>query len=332
MVTVVLFFGLLEGILRLVYRPDQPFRFYSPHPQSVVQYDSELGYRLRPNFKGQAYASSVQVNSLGFRGPEFDPDRKTGLRVVALGDSCTFGFGVSDNDHTYPARLAAFLNQTHGPAEVINAGVVGYTSNQALRLLQTRVSHYHADILLIFVGWNDLGNSMLPNWTPTMTQDIEAPNALIRYAPYLVLALSDLFSRFRAPRALGFRAEAIEAYSVNLGMIVDAARKSGTAPVLVTWPTRVFRQIEQLRQVEVMRGSGVRFASWFDYYERYQRKLRDLAGTKQVRVIDLAEKMNQKDATYYFDEIHFSDVGTMEAAQVIFDGLGDLLSQSEKGH
>ena len=143
-VAVLLFLGTLEIGLRLVYKPRGPFRFYEPHSESIVQRDSELGYRLRPNIKANAYKSFIQTNSLGFRGPEFNPASKTGTRIVALGDSCTFGFGISDNAHTYPAVLSTLMR-----AEVINAGVVGYTSYQASKLLETQLVGFHPDIVLI---------------------------------------------------------------------------------------------------------------------------------------------------------------------------------------
>jgi hypothetical protein len=105
---VLLFFGLLEGILRLVYRPSLPFRFSTPHSRSVVERDAQLGYRLLPNLKTDAYATLLETNSLGFRGKELRAESSNaGHRIVALGDSCTFGFGVTDNAHTYPAQLAA---------------------------------------------------------------------------------------------------------------------------------------------------------------------------------------------------------------------------------
>src|ERR1051325_3048672 len=94
---VLLFFGGAELLLRLFYRPHRAFRFNAPHSLSIVQRDSELGYRLRPGITGMAYGSYVQTNSRGFRGPEFDAGAS--VRIVALGDSCTFGFGASDNDH-----------------------------------------------------------------------------------------------------------------------------------------------------------------------------------------------------------------------------------------
>lgn len=59
---------------------------------------------------------SVSTNSQGFRGPEIQ-EKKSGLRILCLGDSVTFGWGV-EQDESYPALLARSLN-----IEVINAGV-----------------------------------------------------------------------------------------------------------------------------------------------------------------------------------------------------------------
>jgi lysophospholipase L1-like esterase len=58
----------------------------------------------------------VSTNSRGLRGPEV-ADPKKGRRVLCLGDSVTFGWGVP-YEESYPARLAAALG-----AEVVNAGV-----------------------------------------------------------------------------------------------------------------------------------------------------------------------------------------------------------------
>ena len=59
---------------------------------------------------------SVSTNSQGFRSPEIQAN-KSGLRILCLGDSVTFGWGVEEEE-SYPALLAKSLN-----AEVINAGI-----------------------------------------------------------------------------------------------------------------------------------------------------------------------------------------------------------------
>lgn len=67
-----------------------------PHGRQVLSYRS---------YSGAARTIVMQTNGQRFRGPEVDLDKPPGiLRVVCLGDSHTFGAGVSEGD-TWPARL-----------------------------------------------------------------------------------------------------------------------------------------------------------------------------------------------------------------------------------
>jgi len=59
---------------------------------------------------------TVSTNSLGMRSPELRPEH-TAPRVLCLGDSVTFGWGVTYAE-SWPARLAATLD-----VETVNAGV-----------------------------------------------------------------------------------------------------------------------------------------------------------------------------------------------------------------
>ncbi len=71
--------------------------------------------------------------------------------IVALGDSITFGTGLT-RDEAYPARLAALL---HEP--VCNAGVPGDQAGDALGRLQRDVLQYHPRAVVILLGANDAG-------------------------------------------------------------------------------------------------------------------------------------------------------------------------------
>ncbi len=101
----------------------------------------------------------IALNGEGFRSDEFDAAKRPGvLRIACIGDSWTFGMNV-DQSQTYPARLDALL-KAHPPAgssgvEVMNFGVLGYTSFQGLQLLKTRVLSLHPDVLVIGFGMND---------------------------------------------------------------------------------------------------------------------------------------------------------------------------------
>lgn len=192
----VLLFGLVELGLRSWYEPNRPFRFYEPHSMSVVQPDADLGYRLRPKFVGNAYASHVTTNPQGFRGTELHA--KPGDRlIIALGDSCTFGFGASDDEHTYPAQLEELFRQSGEPVAVVNAGVVGYSSWQAYQFFKRDLVKLKPRTVLIYVGWNDMGNSILPDWSPTITQDMSRKSIL--QSIYIFQALLEVIARFRPP-------------------------------------------------------------------------------------------------------------------------------------
>ena len=112
---------------------------------------------LEPGEYRSEYGVTAHVNSAGFVGRELEPDGPDLWRIVAVGDSCTYG-GGSDSD-SYPALLDARLNLREGPGrrfEVVNAGISGLNSELALRRLRTRVLALDPDVVTLYIGWNDL--------------------------------------------------------------------------------------------------------------------------------------------------------------------------------
>ncbi len=93
-------------------------------------------------------------NSAGFRGTrEYAPAPAAGVvRVAAVGDSITFGYGVAD-DETYPHLLGERL----GPGfEVLNAGVPGHDSTRTLWDLQNRVLPMQPGVVIVCTGVNEM--------------------------------------------------------------------------------------------------------------------------------------------------------------------------------
>jgi lysophospholipase L1-like esterase len=99
----------------------------------------------------------ISLNEDGFRSAPIPAVKRAGvLRIACIGDSWTFGMNVNQ-DQTYPARLEALLKQERpaSEVEVINFGVLGYSSFQGLELLKRRVLDLHPDVLVIGFGMND---------------------------------------------------------------------------------------------------------------------------------------------------------------------------------
>jgi lysophospholipase L1-like esterase len=97
----------------------------------------------------------VRLNAGGYRQAEFSP-RAEGRRIVAIGDSFTFGHGV-EGEQAYPRVLERLLAERDDPAQVVNAGVPGRWVDEYYLELRERSLALAPDLVLLglFVG-NDI--------------------------------------------------------------------------------------------------------------------------------------------------------------------------------
>lgn len=119
--------------------------------------DKQTPASLRPHV---SVRGSIGVtNSQGFRDRERTFERAPGApRVLALGDSMTWGAGVS-YDETFTALLEGSLQAAAPGAEVINVGVPGWGPHEEFHLLKVYGITLQPDMVLLdfFVG-NDIQN------------------------------------------------------------------------------------------------------------------------------------------------------------------------------
>jgi lysophospholipase L1-like esterase len=87
-------------------------------------------------------------------GPEIRNANPTGGPVVCFGDSLTYGTGAGEGE-SYPDRLGENLGE-----EVINAGVPGDTTAEALARLEEDVLIHDPRAVFITLGGNDLKNGL----------------------------------------------------------------------------------------------------------------------------------------------------------------------------
>lgn len=102
------------------------------------------------------YYVEYQMNSAGFRGPEMSAAPRPGsLRIACLGDSLTFGMGVHQAD-TFAAQLQRRLSSDGAmPAEVLNFGMVGYSTFEECAQYSSHVAAYRPQIVILTMYWND---------------------------------------------------------------------------------------------------------------------------------------------------------------------------------
>jgi hypothetical protein len=122
-------------------------------------YSETYGWALR---RGIAYTGrggeTITVNARGYRGSlHADTPAPGARRVVMLGDSITFGSGVGD-DQTFSALLDA-----RPELEVLNLGVDGYGTDQALIRLEREGLGFHPHVVVLnFCVRNDYFDNALP--------------------------------------------------------------------------------------------------------------------------------------------------------------------------
>lgn len=147
-------------------------------PQSVLLWrpgpfvaDGEGYFRLRPGHHGKVtnrteYEHEFEVNSLGMRGPEPAARDEVNCRLLAIGDSFTFGLGVEDAQ-VFHQVAATELLVGGVDVEALNGGIPAIGVPQAVRWLERHGLAAEPDLVLlaIFVG-NDLrdANADYDNW------------------------------------------------------------------------------------------------------------------------------------------------------------------------
>jgi len=123
--------------------------------------DELLGWSQTPSAKGQYVSAQARapfrVNRLGLVGPEREAAKPAGIkRLLVLGDSFAEAFQVP-----YHASFCGLLQEALGPGwEVLNAGVSGYGTGQALLYLQHRGLALDPDgVLLVMFTGNDISDN-----------------------------------------------------------------------------------------------------------------------------------------------------------------------------
>lgn len=137
-----------------VFPPPDP-RQPNGHPAAgtiTLEGDPWLLWQLRPGDR-EEHGKPVHVNAAGFR----DGDERTpaeGPRVLTVGDSSVYGFGVRD-DEVFSSLLEHELADAAPGVEVINGATPGWSTFQTLNMLDMRGWALRPDLLIVGNLWSD---------------------------------------------------------------------------------------------------------------------------------------------------------------------------------
>jgi hypothetical protein len=155
----------VAGIVLSLVAAEIVARAFMPHWAPVTaervvfwRYDATLGWAHAPGQSGRFihpdFEVDVRINPQGLRDDDYAAQPAGGRRLLILGDSFGWGFGVELDE-----RFSELIEGANPDWEVINASVSGYGTDQDLLYMRTAGVAFRPDVVLLLFHENDLENN-----------------------------------------------------------------------------------------------------------------------------------------------------------------------------
>jgi lysophospholipase L1-like esterase len=269
-----------------------------PGTEKLFESDTKLFWRLRPNLKSVPVAERLPEKEFQFsvstdaKGRRFIPQpgavRHT---VLFLGDSCTFGIPVNDNE-TFPALVQKRMEGIQS----INAGVPGYSAFQGRLFLEGIDSAFRPDVVVVTFWPND--RSVWDHLGDAEHQELIAAEQSGEFSRYRIVRLLRRATPGKRPRLTD------EEFADQIRQILRWCRERNSKPILQIWPAR--QQMATTDEID------------------QQQILRKIATEDRVPVVDLVPLFRQRrDSILFVDSVH----ATKEGYTLVADALVPVIRQ-----
>lgn len=332
---------LAELACRIFFSPSPTLRFKQDIDElqgmkldeaaQIIQNHSELFWRLAPNTKLPDTSwpfFGIVANGQSLREDHEIPLQKPAgeTRILFLGDSCTFGYGVA-HDKTFVQTVESLAKKmTSGPVECINAGVPGYTLFQGYRRLATQGLSLQPDLVVLNFGWNDYGvwDDLSDEEHYELAQASQPPG-LLRHSRFARLLWSSTQSRTTSPKASKAKRPRLlpQEFLETLEKIHDLTQARQIPLLILVWPMRdntrpdVPPALRSPLQVEMIAFG----------------QAHPLAMSPRVSgvldLVPLGQKLVEQHGAeaIYFDHGHVTEAGHQAIGQAIADHIGPWLKK-----
>jgi lysophospholipase L1-like esterase len=322
-----------EGVPRFV--TEQKHNFVLETKEPLLAYDRELFWWPRPHVRGTVWSTpGVRTNSLGLRQGPVDSGRRR-VNILVVGDSVVWGSLVHEHER-FTNVAAGILRQRPEcrDVQVINAGVVGFTSHQVHRYLKGRgLGQFHPRIVVVCVGVNDAWPVVASDRAESLAS--ASPGARIRH----VLRRSDVFlllerylTELRVFLTTGVNPEGFSFLNPAPG---GQPRELRVAPAETERNFQAIGQIVEAHDAKLMvllettmsRQPPTWNARAFSEAQRRVRNLCQERGWSSIELARLADMPWSTPEGYLQDFCHLSPAGHEILARWLVDGLQRILPQ-----
>lgn len=139
-------------------------KVFFPQPLGLFIHDEQLGFKLQPNYMGWhaklGFRVKIETNKYGMRNREIGEKINGNIRILGLGDSNPYGWGVGNDESCLSLLENALNNSFDNRIEMINAAVPAYCTFHSGKLLTLYGDSLKIDIALLFITpENDLSEN-----------------------------------------------------------------------------------------------------------------------------------------------------------------------------
>lgn len=158
LLTVVFMAGVFEVLCRTVLNDGMQYHIemwrYAVELKRVAE-DPAIGHEHVPNAAAHLMGVDVEINSQGLRDDDTDAAAGESTRVMMLGDSIVFGWGVEKDKRMSEVIERNLTGQRFGLIETINTGVGNYNTSMEVAYFLRKGKQYDPDIVVLNYFIND---------------------------------------------------------------------------------------------------------------------------------------------------------------------------------
>lgn len=279
-------------------------------------------------------AGPLQVNSLGFRGPEIELPKPPGrIRLAFLGGSTTFCAEASSRETTWPHLVVEALRAAHPEREFdyVNGGAGGFTADDSRRSLIHRVRPLEPDVLVVYHASNDLVvQARRLAKAEGLWDDREAELSWLA-DHWLTWNMIEKNLRSRAAQSTSGRRLEVDPAALaapfreDVAALLEECRATAPVAAVATFCQRARRgqTAEERRAACVSSLYYMPFMpvpAILDAFEEYNRVLRSSAAEQGAILIECEEAV-PADGEHFNDSIHFLDPGCRLFAERVAAGI-----------
>src|SRR3989338_7510755 len=332
--------------LTLLFLTDKALQnFYSAEKQQVFENNFVLPANSSAFYKGPEFSYLAKTNSLGFRGREYPkPKAVNTIRILAVGDSFTFGAGSNEKD-IWTTQLEKVLGRRFLEKIDHSSGIRGGFSGRTVKLGNFLAGMYpffyslltpykvidirSANLSSLKAFINYLGDEEIISIETRISSDLLDlylsgglnPNLLS-----LAVSKPDFFTAFMDENDQKVN-YAVEQFTAIINEVDAIAKENGTLPLIIDIPYGLF---VSKGHADTLAKMGFRYSESPWLSQQPLSLLQRAASPSGMRIIDNLHYFREKcsDDCFFKYDGHFNGKGN----KLLADNLGEILSQYIKNN